>query len=86
MKTRAELRFRNKNYGRSYALLFRMALILNASARLGLLAAMGLFARVLGVGVRYGLAMAEVERHTRNASDVSWYCDRAVGFDHSVIS
>lgn len=49
MKTRAELRFCQKNYGRPYCLMFWVALVLNASARLMLLAVMRLFARVLRV-------------------------------------
>ena len=56
MKTRAELQFCNRNYSRPYALLFRIALILNASARLGLLASMGLFTRVFRV--KYALDSA----------------------------
>ena len=56
MKTRAELQFCDRNYGRYYALLFRMALILNASARLGLLAAVSLFAKVFRV--KYALDSA----------------------------
>jgi N-acetylglucosaminyl-diphospho-decaprenol L-rhamnosyltransferase len=49
MKTRAELRFCRRNYGRLYSVLFRMALVLNASARLTILAAMRLFARAFRV-------------------------------------
>jgi N-acetylglucosaminyl-diphospho-decaprenol L-rhamnosyltransferase len=49
MKTRAELRFCRRNYGRLYSLLFRMALVLNASARLTVLAAVRLFARAFRV-------------------------------------
>jgi GT2 family glycosyltransferase len=49
MKTRAELRFCHRNYGRLYSVLFRMALVLNASARLTVLAAMRLLARVFRV-------------------------------------
>jgi GT2 family glycosyltransferase len=49
MKTRAELHFCQKNYGRFYSFLFRVAMIINASTRLMLLAAMRLFARVFRV-------------------------------------
>jgi len=49
MKTRAELHFCQKNYGRLYSILFRLAMVINASTRLMLLAAMYLFARVFRV-------------------------------------
>ena len=43
MKTEAEIQFCEKNYSRLYALMFRMALGVNAVARLTLLAAALLF-------------------------------------------
>lgn len=46
MKTRAELHFCHKNYGRLYCLLFRVVLVLNACARLMILASIRLLARV----------------------------------------
>ncbi|HVH87922.1 MAG TPA: glycosyltransferase family 2 protein [Terriglobales bacterium] len=57
MKTRAELRFCRRNYGRMYSVLFRMALVLNASARLTVLATVRLFARAF---------------HVKNALDSTW--------------
>lgn len=48
MKTRAQLWFCEKNYGSFYSLLFRLAMIVNAIARVVLLVAVRLSARMLG--------------------------------------
>ena len=45
-KTRAQLHFCEKNYGSVYAFLFWLTLVINASMRLLILAAMRIFARV----------------------------------------
>jgi hypothetical protein len=46
MQTKAELRFCHKNYGSFYSLFFWLAMVINASARLALLALMRLFTKV----------------------------------------
>jgi N-acetylglucosaminyl-diphospho-decaprenol L-rhamnosyltransferase len=46
LKTKAELHFCEKNYGRPYASLFRLVMVINATVRLTLLAPMRLFAKV----------------------------------------
>jgi len=46
LKTTAELHFCEKNYGRPYASLFRVVMVINASARLMVLAPMRLLAKV----------------------------------------
>jgi GT2 family glycosyltransferase len=48
MKTRAQLWFCEKNYGSFYSLLFRLAMVINASVRLVLLVAMRFFAGMFG--------------------------------------
>lgn len=47
MKTTAELHFCKKNYGHLYSLLFRLAMVTNASVRLLLLASIRIVARAL---------------------------------------
>ena len=47
MKTRAQLWFCEKNYGSFYSLMFRLAMIVNASARLLLVVIIRLLARIL---------------------------------------
>ena len=59
MKTTAELRFCDKNYGRAYALLFRIAMVLNATARLTLLATLRLFAMPQRGNVRLNSSWAK---------------------------
>lgn len=46
MKTKAQLLFCQRNYGRFYSALYRLAMVLNAGVRLALLAAVRLFARL----------------------------------------
>ena len=46
MKTTSELHFCRKNYGRMYSFLFRLAMIINCSGRLALLAAVRVLAKV----------------------------------------
>jgi len=48
MKTRAQLWFCEKNYSSFYSLIFRLAMVVNACARLILLVGIRLFARMLG--------------------------------------
>ena len=48
MKARAQLWFCEKNYGFFYSLLFRLAMIINASVRLVLLVALRLFVKIFG--------------------------------------
>ena len=56
MKTKAEMLFCEKNYGRSYTMAFRLALALNAVARLTTIVIMGCFGSKLSS--RYGLESA----------------------------
>ncbi len=49
MKTRSELHFCRKNYGRMYSFLFRIAMIIICSGRLALLAAVRVLAKVFSL-------------------------------------
>ncbi|HEV3482458.1 MAG TPA: hypothetical protein VGR97_09035 [Candidatus Acidoferrales bacterium] len=56
MKARTQLWLCEKNYGSFYSLLFRLAMVVNASVRLVILVAMRLFARMFGA--KYALDSA----------------------------
>jgi len=58
MKTQAELKFCEKNYGQFYTLLFRNSLVLNAVARLTVIALLRCFAKNLATKQRLDSARA----------------------------